>query len=59
VTEDFTRLALMPLFFAIEPSNESDGRIEFEIPAAWSGCLCLFSPDSFTAFVGDIMLTSN
>lgn len=34
----------MPLFFAIEPSNESDGRNEFEIPAAWSGCLCLCSP---------------
>lgn len=44
MTEDFTHLTLMPLFFAIEPSNESDGRNEFEIPAAWSGCLCLCSP---------------
>lgn len=34
----------MPLFFAIEPTNEFDGRNEFEIPAAWSGCLCLCSP---------------
>jgi hypothetical protein len=44
VTEDFTRHALMPLFFAIEPLNESDGRNEFEIPAAGPGCLCLCSP---------------
>ena len=59
VTEDFTHITLMPLFFAIEPSNESIGRIELEIPAAWSGCLCLcLSPDSFTAFVRLTIRTS-
>ena len=59
VTEDFTQLTLMPLFFAIEPSNESIGRTEFKIPAGLVRMLMpMLSSDSFTAFVRLAIRTS-